>query len=198
MISGFRRGVNEISLFWDVTQIGLTVINDVSGQPMGSHFQGTSNSRPTLIYGTRYFVSKRRQVSANLRYVISQTTWGLSVNNQSEGFFFYVWLAVHLSIFISVFNQLDAQNLFHNKFYFIPLHVSSTCAHHQEVKIVLHSLWYHHTYRWPSRARVPCSLKMGPHRLSRNVVNNCQSNLRNIPEERNLIHTAAEAWNHVS
>jgi len=34
-----------------------------------------------------------------------------------------------------VFNQLDAQNLFHNKFYFMPLHVSSTCAHHQEVKI---------------------------------------------------------------
>jgi len=33
------------------------------------------------------------------------------------------------------------------KFYFMPLHVSSTCAHHQEVKIALHSLWYHHTYR---------------------------------------------------
>ena len=31
-------------------------------------------------------------------------------------------------VFISVFNQLDAQNLFHNKFYFIPLHVSSTYA----------------------------------------------------------------------
>ena len=30
--------------------------------------------------------------------------------------------------------------------YFIPLHVSSTCAHHQEVKIALHSLWYHYTY----------------------------------------------------
>ena len=27
---------------------------------------------------------------------------------------------LHLSIFISVFNQLDAQNLFHNKFYFMP------------------------------------------------------------------------------
>jgi len=27
------------------------------------------------------------------------------------------------------------------------LHVSSKCAHHQEVKIALHSLWYHHTYR---------------------------------------------------
>ena len=58
---------------------------------------------------------------------------------------FDVLMTVHLSIFISVINQLDAQNLFHNKFYFMPLHVSSTCAHHQEVKIVLHSLWYHHT-----------------------------------------------------
>jgi len=36
----------------------------------------------------------------------------------------------------------------------MPLHVSSTCAHHQEVKIALHSLWYHHTYRWPSRTPV--------------------------------------------
>ena len=50
-------------------------------------------------------------------------------------------------IFISVFNQLDAQNLFHSKFYFMPIHVSSICAHQQEVKIALHSLWYHHTYR---------------------------------------------------
>jgi len=55
--------------------------------------------------------------------------------------------------FISVFNQLDAQNVFHNKFHFMPLHVSSTCAHHQEVKIALHSLWYHHTCRWLSRAQ---------------------------------------------
>jgi len=29
--------------------------------------------------------------------------------------------------------------------YFIPLHVSSTCAYHQKVKIALDSLWYHHT-----------------------------------------------------
>ena len=32
----------------------------------------------------------------------------------------------------------------------MPLQVSSTCAHHQEVKIALQSLWYHHTYRWLS------------------------------------------------
>ena len=30
----------------------------------------------------------------------------------------------------------------------------ATCAHRQGVKIVLYSLWYHHTYRWPSRAQV--------------------------------------------
>ena len=27
----------------------------------------------------------------------------------------------------------------------MPLHVSSACAHRQEAKIVLYSLWYHHT-----------------------------------------------------
>jgi len=29
----------------------------------------------------------------------------------------------------------------------MPLHVSSTCVHHQEVKTALHSLWYLHIYR---------------------------------------------------
>jgi len=27
----------------------------------------------------------------------------------------------------------------------MPVHVLSTCAHHQKVKFALHSLWYHHT-----------------------------------------------------
>jgi len=40
---------------------------------------------------------------------------------------FDVLLTVRLSIFISVLKQLDTPNfLFHNKFYFMPLHVSST------------------------------------------------------------------------
>ena len=63
--------------------------------------------------------------------------------------------------FNSKFNQIDAQNLFHNKLYFMPLHVSSTCAHHQEVKIALHSLWYHHIYRWSSRVQVDRGLHIG-------------------------------------
>ena len=65
--------------------------------------------------------------------------------SKTTEWYFDVLLTVHLSIFISVFNQLDAQNLFHSKFCFMPLHVLSTCAHHQEVKIAFHSLWYHHT-----------------------------------------------------
>ena len=55
---------------------------------------------------------------------------------------FWLLLTVHINVSVSVFNQLDAQNLFHNKFYFMPLHVTSTRAHHQEVKIALHSLRY--------------------------------------------------------
>jgi len=32
------------------------------------------------------------------------------------------------------------------------------CAHHQGVKTVLYSIWYHHTCRWPSRAQVESGL----------------------------------------
>ena len=40
----------------------------------------------------------------------------------------------------------------------MPLHVSSTSAHRQEAKIVLYSLWYHHTCRWPSGAQVEINI----------------------------------------
>jgi len=45
----------------------------------------------------------------------------------------------------------------------MPLHVSSICANHQEVKIALNSLWYHHNYRWPSRAQVEKVLSQPMH-----------------------------------
>jgi len=60
---------------------------------------------------------------------------------------------LHLSLFILVVNQLDAQNLFYNKFVSCLYMFRASYAYHQEVKIVLYSLWYHHTYRWPSHAR---------------------------------------------
>jgi len=62
-------------------------------------------------------------------------------------------------IFISVINQLDAQHFCFTISLFHALHVSSTCAHHQEVKIALHSLWYHQTYRWQSGAQVEIGLQ---------------------------------------
>jgi len=41
---------------------------------------------------------------------------------------------------------------FYNKFIIFHYMFRTLCAHHQEVKIVLYSIWYHHTCRWPFRA----------------------------------------------
>ena len=67
---------------------------------------------------------------------------------------FDVLLTVHLSIFILLINQLDAQNLFYNKFISCLYMFRAPCADRQEVRIVLYSLWYHHTCRWPFHAQV--------------------------------------------
>ena len=52
---------------------------------------------------------------------------------------------MHLSVFILVVNKIDAQNLFYNKFISCIYMFRAPFAHRQEVKIVLYSLWYHHT-----------------------------------------------------
>jgi len=44
--------------------------------------------------------------------------------------------------------------LFYNKFISCLYMFLAPCAHRQEVKIVLYSLWYSHTYRWLSCAEV--------------------------------------------
>ena len=51
------------------------------------------------------------------------------------------------NLFILIINQIDAQNLFYNKFISCLYTFRAPCAHRQEVKIVLYSLWYHHTYQ---------------------------------------------------
>jgi len=64
--------------------------------------------------------------------------------------FHYIY-GKQISFLILVINQLNAHNLFfYNKF----IMFRALCAHHQEVKIVLYSIWYHQTCRWPSRAQV--------------------------------------------
>ena len=50
--------------------------------------------------------------------------------------------------FILVINQLDAQNLFYNKFISCLYMFRAPCAHRQKVKIVLYSIRYHHICRW--------------------------------------------------
>ena len=59
----------------------------------------------------------------------------------------------NLSTFISVINQLDVQNFC----FTITLFHASTCFEHMcspsGSQNCIHSLWYYHTYRWPSRAR---------------------------------------------
>jgi len=80
-------------------------------------------------------------------YIYAIAKWEVNPCNN-----FDVLLTVRLNIFILVVNQLDAQNLFYNKFISSLYMFRESYAHRQEVKILLHSLWYHHTYMWPSRA----------------------------------------------
>jgi len=51
--------------------------------------------------------------------------------------------------------------LFYNKFIIFLYMFRVLCAHHKEVKIVLYSIWYHHTCRWPSGAQVERGLGTG-------------------------------------
>ena len=41
--------------------------------------------------------------------------------------------------------QLDAQNLFNNKFISCLYMFRAPCAYRQEVKVLLYSIWYRHT-----------------------------------------------------
>ena len=89
-------------------------------------------------------------VHSVVKYSVFNSSWSnynFNCNQQDATIFglFDVLLTVHLSKFILVINQLDAQNLFHNKFIICLYMFRALCAHHQEVKIVLYSLWYHHT-----------------------------------------------------
>ena len=116
---------------------------------------------PYRHFGTTSVPSSRVKKSETPHWVIYQNSAHL-IYTVAEAwnrftyllhFFFYVLLTVHLSIFISVINQLDALNFFYNKFIIRLYMFRAPCAYRQEVKIVSYSLWYHHTCRWLSAAR---------------------------------------------
>jgi len=55
--------------------------------------------------------------------------------------------------YLSNLTNIMHKIFFYNKFIIRHYMFRALCAHHQEVKIVLYSIWYHHTCRWPSRAQ---------------------------------------------
>jgi len=57
---------------------------------------------------------------------------------------------------ILVINQLNAQIIFYNKFIIFLYMFRALCALHQEVKIVLYSIRYHHTEtsEWPKITKI--------------------------------------------
>jgi len=58
------------------------------------------------------------------------------------------------------------KTLFYNKIIICLYMFRALCAHHQDVKIVLYSIWYHHTCRWPSGAQVERGLSKPVHRTA--------------------------------
>jgi len=89
----------------------------------------------------------------------------------------------------------------------MPLHVSSTCVHHLEFKTALHSLLYHHTYRWPSGAQLPtggqqirctfpksCTYSQSAHEDGRNYRPKHVEQIYNINNNVILLHLGYEYY----
>jgi len=64
-----------------------------------------------------------------------------------------VWFYILRATLSKLTNLMD-KIFFYFKFIIRLYMFRALCAHHQEVKIVLYSTWYHHTCRWPSCAQV--------------------------------------------
>jgi len=79
----------------------------------------------------------------------------------------------------------------------MPLHVSSTCAHHQEVKIVLYSLRYHHTPRWPSGAQFERVLSQPVHETATYRCDDTRGCVMQFwpPDDEHICSKHVEAWN---
>ena len=100
--------------------------------------------------------------------------------------------------FISVFNELDAQNFC----FTISLFHASTCFEQMcsssGVRIALHSLWYHHTYRWPSHAQVEREVLSQP--VHQTATYRCDDTIGCVmqfwpPDDEHMCSKHVEAWN---
>jgi len=68
------------------------------------------------------------------------------------------------------------------------------CAHRQEGKIVLYSLWYHHTYRWPSRAQIERVLDGMPRACRCDDTRDCVIQFC-PPDDEHMCSKHVDAWN---
>jgi hypothetical protein len=112
------------------------------------------------------FSNRRRQLSFKTTVSLFQdadfrphTPWNCATNRAKE--LDVICLKKQTSInkiFILVINLLDTKNLFYNKFISCLYMFRAPCALSHEVKIVLCSLLYLHTCRWPSGAKSSLNL----------------------------------------
>jgi len=87
----------------------------------------------------------------------------------------------------------------------MPLHVTSTCAYHQEVKIVLHSPWFHHTYRCDDTRDcvlfynkfISCHYMFRAHVIiiRRSKLHYTASGIITPPDDEHMCSKHVEAWN---
>jgi len=69
--------------------------------------------------------------------------------------------------YLSNLTNLMHKIVFYTKFIIRPYMFRALCAHHYKIKIVLYSIWYHHTCRWPSGALVGSGLQSALNLCSR-------------------------------
>ena len=77
-----------------------------------------------------------------MRFKIPNNFFATYLTTETDFIDFDVLLTVHLNIFILVINQLDAQNLFYNKFISCLYMFRAPCTHRQEVKTVHETATY--------------------------------------------------------
>jgi len=87
--------------------------------------------------------------------------------------------------------------LFYYKFIICLSMFRTLCALHQEVKIVLYNIWYHHTCRWPSGAQVERGLQSSLNLCTQRNV----SMIWNVTQKKSQyarFHTVTEGWQYRS
>jgi len=110
-------------------------------------------------YELQQSVNSSSEIYSGRRTYVQRTALQVAGLQCSE--YFDVLLTVHFSI-ILVINNFMHKFLYYNKFILCLYMFRAPCAHHQEVKIVLYSIWYHHACRWPSGAQVKRGLLSQP------------------------------------